>query len=130
FVNTQVLKAEVDPQQRFSELLQQVKTAALGAEAHQDLPFEQLVEALRPERNLSHSPLFQVLYNHQSAGRQAIPQLPGLVIKAQEWESRTAQFDLTLDTLDADGELSATLTYATDLFDASTAQRMAAHWLN
>ncbi|PMU83333.1 non-ribosomal peptide synthetase [Pseudomonas sp. GP01-A5] len=130
FVNTQVLKAEVDPQQRFSELLQQVKTAALGAEAHQDLPFEQLVEALRPERNLSHSPLFQVLYNHQSAGRQAIPQLPGLVIKAQEWESRTAQFDLTLDTLDADGELNATLTYATDLFDASTAQRMAAHWLN
>ncbi|MGC6374088.1 condensation domain-containing protein, partial [Pseudomonas sp. S2.OTC.A_B10] len=130
FVNTQVLKAEVDPQQRFSELLQQVKTAALGAEAHQDLPFEQLVEALRPERNLSHSPLFQVLYNHQSAGRQAIPQLPGLVIKAQEWESRTAQFDLTLDTLDADGELSATLTYATDLFDASTAERMAAHWLN
>jgi amino acid adenylation domain-containing protein/non-ribosomal peptide synthase protein (TIGR01720 family) len=130
FVNTQVLKAEVDPQQRFSALLAQVKHAALGAEAHQDLPFEQLVEALRPERNLSHSPLFQVLYNHQSAGRQALPALPGLVIEAQDWDSQTAQFDLTLDTLEADGQLSAALTYATDLFDAATVQRMAGHWLN
>ncbi|WP_426134159.1 amino acid adenylation domain-containing protein [Pseudomonas sp. PWP3-1b2] len=129
FVNTQVLKADVDPLQPFTTLLQQVKTAALGAEAHQDLPFEQLVEALRPERTLSHSPLFQVMYNHQTAGRQDVTQLPGLVIKAQPWESRTAQFDLTLDTLDAEGELSATLTYATDLFDAKTAQRMADHWL-
>ncbi|WP_420232972.1 condensation domain-containing protein [Pseudomonas sp. ABY48] len=130
FVNTQVLKAEVDPQQRFSELLAQVKQAAIGAEAHQDLPFEQLVEALRPERNLSHSPLFQVLYNHQSVARQALPALPGLVIKAQEWESQTAQFDLTLDTLEAEGELGAALTYATDLFDVSTVQRLAEHWLN
>ncbi|MEX0166097.1 non-ribosomal peptide synthetase, partial [Pseudomonas brassicacearum] len=130
FVNTQVLKTEVDPQQRFSELLAQVKQAAIGAEAHQDLPFEQLVEALRPERNLSHSPLFQVLYNHQSVARQALPALPGLVIKAQDWESQTAQFDLTLDTLEAEGELGAALTYATDLFDACTVQRMAEHWLN
>ncbi|SCW99585.1 MULTISPECIES: condensation domain-containing protein, partial [unclassified Pseudomonas] len=130
FVNTQVLKAELDPQQRFSALLAQVKQAAIGAEAHQDLPFEQLVEALRPERNLSHSPLFQVLYNHQSVARQALPSLPGLVIKAQDWESQTAQFDLTLDTLEAEGELGAALTYATDLFDASTVQRLAEHWLN
>ncbi|SDB68077.1 condensation domain-containing protein, partial [Pseudomonas sp. NFACC13-1] len=130
FVNTQVLKAEVDPQQRFSALLAQVKQAAIGAEAHQDLPFEQLVEALRPERNLSHSPLFQVLYNHQSVARQALPALPGLVIEAQDWESQTAQFDLTLDTLEAEGELGAALTYATDLFDASTVQRLAEHWLN
>ncbi|WP_460146297.1 amino acid adenylation domain-containing protein [Pseudomonas sp. H3_H08] len=130
FVNTQVLKAEVDPQQRFSALLAQVKQEAIGAEAHQDLPFEQLVEALRPERNLSHSPLFQVLYNHQSVARQALPALPGLVIKTQDWESQTAQFDLTLDTLEAEGELSAALTYATDLFDASTVQRLAEHWLN
>ncbi|MEB0299047.1 condensation domain-containing protein, partial [Pseudomonas sp. 10S4] len=130
FVNTQVLKAEVNPQQRFSELLAEVKHAALGAEAHQDLPFEQLVEALRPERNLSHSPLFQVLYNHQNAGRQAVPSLSGLTIETQDWDSHTAQFDLTLDTLEADGEITAALTYATDLFDASTVQRMAAHWLN
>ncbi|MGN8278714.1 condensation domain-containing protein, partial [Pseudomonas sp. SMN5] len=130
FVNTQVLKAEVDTQQSFSALLAQVKHAAIGAEAHQDLPFEQLVEALRPERNLSHSPLFQVLYNHQSVARQAITTLPGLVIEAQEWESQTAQFDLTLDTLEAEGELSAALTFATDLFDTSTVQRMADHWLN
>ncbi|WP_244216185.1 condensation domain-containing protein, partial [Pseudomonas reidholzensis] len=65
FVNTQVLRAEFDPQMTFSGLLQQVKQRALGAQAHQDLPFEQLVEALQVERNLSHNPLFQVMYNHQ-----------------------------------------------------------------
>ncbi|MEN5228199.1 condensation domain-containing protein, partial [Pseudomonas asiatica] len=65
FVNTQVLRAEFDMQLTFGELLQQVKQRVLGAQAHQDLPFEQLVEALQPERNLGHNPLFQVLYNHQ-----------------------------------------------------------------
>lgn len=65
FVNTQVLRAEFDLPLTFSDLLQQVKQRVLGAQSHQDLPFEQLVEALQPERSLSHSPLFQVLYNHQ-----------------------------------------------------------------
>ncbi|WP_276574997.1 non-ribosomal peptide synthetase [Pseudomonas tohonis] len=130
FVNTQVLRAQVDGQVRFADLLGQARDAALGAEAHQDLPFEQLVDALRPERSLSHSPLFQVLYNHQSAGREALPSLPGLTLKAQDWDSHTAQFDLTLDTLEAAGELTASLTYATDLFDADTVSRLAGHWLN
>ncbi|WP_235664355.1 MULTISPECIES: condensation domain-containing protein, partial [Pseudomonas syringae group genomosp. 2] len=59
--NTQVLRAEFDLHTTFSELLQQVKQAALQAQAHQELPFEQLVEALQPQRSLSHSPLFQVM---------------------------------------------------------------------
>ncbi|PJI70434.1 condensation domain-containing protein, partial [Pseudomonas asiatica] len=78
FVNTQVLRAEFDMQLTFGELLQQVKQRVLGAQAHQDLPFEQLVEALQPERNLGHNPLFQVLYNHQTELKGSQHRLPGL----------------------------------------------------
>lgn len=85
FVNTQVLRADLDAQMPFLDLLQQTRVAALGAQSHQDLPFEQLVEALQPERSLSHSPLFQAMYNHQnlgSAGRQSLAaQLPGLSVE-------------------------------------------------
>ena len=132
FVNTQVLGVEVDGQAPFSDLLQQAKEAALGAQEHQDLPFEQLVEALAPERNLSHSPLFQVLFNHQvhRGETQQAHQLPGLAVEALNWQSHTAQFDLMLDTHEAQGQLWATLTYATDLFDQATAERIAAHWHN
>ncbi|MEE1905359.1 condensation domain-containing protein, partial [Pseudomonas inefficax] len=77
FVNTQVLRAEFDMQLTFSELLQQVRQRVLGAQAHQDLPFEQLVEALQPERNLGHNPLFQVLYNHQTELKGSQHRLPG-----------------------------------------------------
>ncbi|MEB6592693.1 condensation domain-containing protein, partial [Pseudomonas asiatica] len=130
FVNTQVLSAEVDGQAPFTTLLQQAKEAALGAQEHQDLPFEQLVEALAPERNLSHSPLFQVLFNHQAhrgEGRQA-HELPGLRVESLNWESQTAQFDLMLDTHEEQGQLWASLTYATDLFDSTTIERLAGHW--
>ncbi|WP_267273291.1 non-ribosomal peptide synthase/polyketide synthase [Pseudomonas putida] len=130
FVNTQVLSAEVDGQAPFTTLLQQAKETALGAQEHQDLPFEQLVEALAPERNLSHSPLFQVLFNHQAhrgAGRQA-HELPGLRVESLNWESQTAQFDLMLDTHEEQGQLWASLTYATDLFDSTTIERLAGHW--
>ncbi|MCI8212140.1 non-ribosomal peptide synthetase, partial [Pseudomonas sp. S25] len=134
FVNTQVLRAELDAAQRFSELLQQVKQTALGAQAHQDLPFEQLVEALHPERSLSHSPLFQVMYNHQSddqhARGQRATRLPGLSIEGLVWDSHNASFDLTLDTVESAEGLWASLTYATDLFDAATVQRLSEHWLN
>ncbi|SYX91578.1 Linear gramicidin synthase subunit C [Pseudomonas reidholzensis] len=130
FVNTQVLRAEFDPQMTFSALLQQVKQRALGAQAHQDLPFEQLVEALQVERNLSHSPLFQVMYNHQTQAIGERRSLPGLEMEELAWDSQTAKFDLTLDTFEHEQGISAALTYATDLFDASTIERMARHWLN
>ncbi|WP_438362625.1 condensation domain-containing protein, partial [Pseudomonas tolaasii] len=92
------MRAEVDAQQPFSTLLQQVRHAALQAQAHQDLPFEQLVEALAPTRSLSHSPLFQVMFNHQASDARVsrAHAVPGLSIQDVQWDSHTAQFDLTL----------------------------------
>jgi len=131
FVNTQVLKADISGELSFVELLQQVKHAALDAQAHQDLPFEQLVEALQPERSLSHSPLFQVMFNHQTdaRGEPGMQSVPGLQVEGLAWDSHTAHFDLSLDTQASADGLWASLTYATDLFDALTIERMAQHWL-
>jgi len=134
FVNTQVLKAEVDGQDAFVELLRQVWQTAQEAQAHQDLPFEQLVEALEPGRSLSHSPLFQVMFNHQ-AQAPASPVSPvspsqALRIEPLHWQSRTAQFDLVLNTTDQPQGIEAVFKYATDLFEASTVERLARHWLN
>ncbi|BAQ82056.1 non-ribosomal peptide synthase/polyketide synthase [Pseudomonas sp. St29] len=131
FVNTQVLRTRLTGQTRVGELLQAVKDAALGAQAHQDLPFEQLVEALKLERNLSHTPLFQVMYNHQPqvADISTVQTASGLELGLVQWQSRTTQFDLTLDTYEKSGTLHAALTYADDLFEAATIARMARHWL-
>ncbi|WP_256584098.1 condensation domain-containing protein, partial [Pseudomonas sp. SDI] len=131
FVNTQILKASFSEGLTFRALLQQVKDTALQAQAHQDLPFEQLVEALQPVRSLSHSPLFQVLFNHQNAGR-AVATGPASALRVEplSWQKQTSQFDLTLDTFESAEALSAAFTYATDLFEASTIERMARHWLN
>ncbi|WLG59193.1 non-ribosomal peptide synthase/polyketide synthase [Pseudomonas extremorientalis] len=132
FVNTQVLKADLDGQMSFAELLQQAKRRALEAQAHQDLPFEQLVVALQPERSLSHNPLFQVMFNHQTdaqGGRHG-QQLPGLRVAELDWESQTTHFDLSLDTHESAEGLWAALTYATDLFESATIERLAQHWQN
>jgi amino acid adenylation domain-containing protein/non-ribosomal peptide synthase protein (TIGR01720 family) len=130
FVNTQVLRTKLGGQTRVDELLRTVKEAALGAQAHQDLPFERLVEALKLERSLSHTPLFQVMYNHQPhvADIASIRTASGLELSMLEWQGRTTQFDLTLDTWEKAGKLHAALTYANDLFDAATVERMARHW--
>ncbi|MBA5960964.1 amino acid adenylation domain-containing protein [Pseudomonas lactis] len=132
FVNTQVIRADIDGQMSVSALLQQVRTRVLEAQAHQDLPFEQLVVALQPERNLSYNPLFQVMFNHQADTRKASNAQPvgPLQVQSLEWSSRTAQFDLSLDTRESDDGIWAALTYATDLFDTSTLERMARHWQN
>ncbi|WP_434673912.1 non-ribosomal peptide synthase/polyketide synthase [Pseudomonas sp. R1-15] len=131
FVNTQVLRTELDGQLRVDELLRRVKETALGAQAHQDLPFERLVEALKLERSLSHTPLFQVMYNHQPhvADVTTIRTASGLELGMIEWQARTTQFDLTLDTYEKAGTLHAALTYANDLFEAPSIARMARHWL-
>ncbi|MBK5007042.1 non-ribosomal peptide synthetase [Pseudomonas sp. S32] len=133
FVNTQIIKAELHGELSFLDLLAQVRATTLQAQQHQELPFEQLVEALQPERSLSYNPLFQVMYNHQSAGKgasQSLGQLPGLSVESLEWEIRSAHLDLTLDTVEGPEGLSAKLVYATDLFSEATAQRLVDHWLN
>ncbi|WBM34629.1 non-ribosomal peptide synthase/polyketide synthase [Pseudomonas sp. NY11382] len=130
FVNTLVLRADIDPRQPFGVLLQQVRQAALGAQAHQDLPFEQLVDALAPTRSLSHSPLFQVMFNHQAAALAPVRAVPGLAVQAMAWDNDTTQFDLSLDTCETAEGLSASLIYATDLFDHATIVRLGEHWLN
>ena len=130
FVNTQVLRADFAGRVSFNDLLAQTKQRVLGAQAHQDLPFEQLVEALQHERSLSHSPLFQVMYNHQTQVKGERHSLPGLEVEGVAWSNDTAQFDLKLDTVEHDRGIEAALTYSTDLFEASTIELMTQHWRN
>ncbi|HII2925233.1 TPA: non-ribosomal peptide synthase/polyketide synthase [Pseudomonas aeruginosa] len=132
FVNTQVLRSVFDGRTSVATLLAGLKDTVLGAQAHQDLPFERLVEAFKVERSLSHSPLFQVMYNHQPlvADIEALDSVAGLSFGQLDWKSRTTQFDLSLDTYEKGGRLYAALTYATDLFEARTVERMARHWQN
>ncbi|MEW5696384.1 amino acid adenylation domain-containing protein [Pseudomonas synxantha] len=131
FVNTQVLRTELNGQTPVDQLLATIKEAALGAQAHQDLPFERLVEALNIERSLSHTPLFQVMYNHQPqvADISTVSTASGLELSLVQRQGRTTQFDLTLDTYEQSGTLHAALTYADDLFEPATIERMARHWL-
>ncbi|MBA4143017.1 MAG: amino acid adenylation domain-containing protein [Nitrosospira sp.] len=131
FVNTQVLRNRIDGRMPLKVILDQAREAALGAQTHQDLPFEQLVEALQPERNLNQNPLFQVMYNHLREDYRALEQLPGLVVENHELSEQTAQFELTLDTVEQpDGRLEATFTYAGELFEPTTIRRLGGHYLH
>ncbi|KAB8321067.1 non-ribosomal peptide synthetase [Tolypothrix campylonemoides VB511288] len=135
FLNTLVLRSNLSGNPSFLELLSQVREVALGAYAHQDLPFEQLVEQLQPERSLSHTPLFQVMFVLHNTPMQVL-QLPNLTLSPLELESSTAKFDLTLtlkNTAQGFSEntavgLSGFLDYNTDLFNASTIGRMVEHY--
>ncbi|WP_353175961.1 non-ribosomal peptide synthetase [Delftia acidovorans] len=130
FVNTQVLRATLDGRMGLAQLLDQARQAAQGAQAHQDLPFEQLVEALQPERNAGTQPLFQVLFNHQRQDRSALQQLPGLELQEHALQGQGAQFELTVDTTeDAQGCLHLRLTYARELFEAATIGALAGHYV-
>ncbi len=129
FVNTLVMRTKLDGNPTFREVLKRVREVALGAYAHQDLPFEMLVDALQPERDMSHSPLFQVAFALQSTPARAVA-LPrsGLTLEPVEAHSGTAKYDLTL-YMDEEGDrLSGSLEYNTDLFDADTIRRMLGHF--
>jgi amino acid adenylation domain-containing protein/non-ribosomal peptide synthase protein (TIGR01720 family) len=132
FVNTQVLRSELDPTQSVEQLLSALRETTRDAQAHQDLPFERLVEGLQVERSLHHTPLFQVLYNHQASVAEvgALRSRSGLALQPLGRGERTVQFELTLDTLERGGELSAAFTYASALFEPATIERMAGHWKN
>jgi amino acid adenylation domain-containing protein len=126
FVNTLVLRTDFSGDPTFQEVLREVRRVTLEAYAHQDLPFEQLVDALQPDRALSHSPLFQVMFVLQNATRQTL-ELPGLTFSRLQTEGRTAKFDLTLYLTETEQGLSGILEHNTDLFDAATIIRMARH---
>ncbi|KAA3658966.1 MAG: amino acid adenylation domain-containing protein, partial [Chloroflexi bacterium] len=128
FVNTLVFTSDFARTPTFREFLQQVRETALGAYAHQDLPFEMIVDAVQPERNLSHSPLFQAMFVTQNAQQtQQSQQLPDLTIRPVEAHSGTAKFDLTLFMLE-DDQFSGAWEFNTDLFDRSTIERMVGHF--
>ncbi|HZI03814.1 MAG TPA: amino acid adenylation domain-containing protein, partial [Archangium sp.] len=126
FINTLVLRTRLSPQQSFRSLLAQVRETTLGAYAHQDVPFEKLVEELQPERDLSRSPLFQVTLSVQNTPVQAL-ETPGLVLRPLELEAQTARFELSLTFAEDAGALAGVLLYNADLYDARTAARMAGH---
>ena len=128
FVNTLVMRARLDGQPGFREVLKRVREAALGAYAHQDLPFEMIVDALQPERDLSHSPLFQAMFVTQNAPQRAGQQLPGLAFSPFEAHSGTAKFDLTLFMLEDPDHLRGAFEYNTDLFDGATVTRLIGHF--
>ncbi|HVR96549.1 MAG TPA: non-ribosomal peptide synthase/polyketide synthase, partial [Thermoanaerobaculia bacterium] len=126
FINTLVLRADLADGSGFRRQLAAARRTALDAYAHQDVPFERLVEELAPERSLDRSPLFQVLFTLQNAPRAAF-ELPGLTLAPLALEAGTAKFDLSLSLTEAGGGVAGILTYSTDLFDATTIDRMLRH---
>ncbi|MBW4677254.1 MAG: AMP-binding protein, partial [Desmonostoc geniculatum HA4340-LM1] len=126
FVNTLVLRTSMAGNPSFEELLKRVREVALGAYAHQDLPFELLVEQLQPQRDLSHTPLFQVMFVLQNAPMSAL-ELPDLTLTPIESDTGAAQFDLTLSIAETESGLVGGFEYNTDLFAQSTIQRMVGH---
>jgi amino acid adenylation domain-containing protein len=127
FVNTLVLRTDVGGNPSFRELLKRVREVTLGAYAHQDVPFEKLVEELQPERSMSHSPLFQVLFSLQNTAQERL-ELPGLELSSWETGQETSKFDLTLGALETQGVMYCTLEYKTDLFESRTIERMLEHF--
>ncbi|HMC44921.1 MAG TPA: amino acid adenylation domain-containing protein, partial [Caballeronia sp.] len=123
FVNTLVIRMTTRRTEPFSALLAEVRDRVVGAQAHSGVPFAKLVELLQPQRSISHTPLFQVMFNYSAEPRSKI-ELPGIEVSTLVGGTGTAQFDLSLD-VSANGDgLRVTLNYATDLFDAATATRL------
>jgi amino acid adenylation domain-containing protein len=126
FINTLVLRTDMDGDPVFVELLARVRETALAAYAHQDVPFEALVEHLQPERDLSRTPLFQVMFVMQNAPVEGL-ELPGLTLSPVLIESGTTQLDLTLSVRETGRGLELVFVYNTDLFAAATIRRMSRH---
>ncbi|KRP90506.1 MULTISPECIES: non-ribosomal peptide synthetase [Pseudomonas] len=128
FINTLVLRAELDGRLPFNQLLAATRETTLAAQAHQDLPFEQLLEAFPQAREQG---LFQVMFNHQQRDLSALRRLPGLLAEELPWHSREAKFDLQLHSEeDRNGRLSLSFDYADELFDCATIQRLAEHFIH
>jgi len=129
FVNTLALRVDVSGSPTVGELLERVKAVALDAQQHQDIPFEQVVEIVRPERSLAHSPLFQVMFAWQNSTDRTL-ELPGLTLGTLQPAAprTTARFDLSLSLMEAGERIEGGAEYATALFDRSTVERYVGHW--
>jgi len=125
-INTVVLRSDLSDNPSFTELLTRTRNVTLDAFEHQELPFEKLVEQLQPDRNLSHSPLYQVLFNLQNRSQEVVS-FSGLESSALITETGTAKLDLHLLMEETESGLTAWFEYATELFDAETIERMAEH---
>lgn len=128
FVNTLILRADFSDETTFRDLLKQVRSTAIEAYANQDVPFERLVEELKPERSMAHTPLFQAMLILQNAPKQRL-KLRDLILEELEFESGIAKFDLTLEIIEQKG-LHCTFEYNSDLFESATIQRMIGHFEN
>src|SRR6185312_9419828 len=126
FVNTLVLRCDLSSNPTFQQVLVRVREACLGAYAHQDVPFEKLVEVLQPERDLSRSPLFQVAFGLQHIPR-SVQNLHGLEVSSLSQESGTAKFDLSLVMTQSEQGLHCGIEYNTDLFEESTISQILEH---
>ncbi|MFY0566441.1 non-ribosomal peptide synthetase [Archangium lansingense] len=127
FINTLALRTSLSGRPSFRELMGRVHQTTVDAFAHQELPFERLVDALKPERRLSHSPLFQVMFILQNAPMPPL-QAPGLVMEFQQPETGTTKFDLTLIATELPEGLRLVAEYSTDLFEPETITRLLAHY--
>ncbi|HYG61974.1 MAG TPA: amino acid adenylation domain-containing protein, partial [Thermoanaerobaculia bacterium] len=128
FVNTLALRGDVSGEPSFRALLARTRETSLAAHTHQDVPFERLVDELAPERNLSHTPLFQVVLVLQNVPAAA-PGFAGLTLAPLPVQTGTAKFDLTLTLAERESGLEGQVEYATDLFDGATVDRLLEHWV-
>jgi non-ribosomal peptide synthetase component F/acyl carrier protein len=126
FVNTMVLRTDLSGDPSFREVLRRAREVTLGAYEHQEVPFERLVAELQPERSMSHTPLFQVLFTLQTAGGGGAA-LPGLSVSEVEAERVSAKFDFSLVLTPTSRGLRGGVTYSTDLFERGTVERMLSH---
>ncbi|MEO0947266.1 MAG: amino acid adenylation domain-containing protein, partial [Cyanobacteria bacterium J06641_5] len=129
FVNTLALRTTIDANTTVAELLQQIRRTALDAYAHQDVPFERVIEALSVERTLAHTPLFQVMFVLQNVPTASL-ELEGITLTPLELETGTAKFDLTLSLQETAEGFVGVWEYNTDLFADPTIERMARHFQN
>jgi len=127
FINTLVLRIDLSGDPTFIEVLQRVREVSLEAYAHQEMPFEKLVEELQPDRSQNHSPLFQVMFVLQNMEVDAL-ELPGLLLRADQEENWTAKFDLLLTMWEMNDGMGGFLKYNTDVFDDTTIVNIVEHF--
>ncbi|WP_154394597.1 non-ribosomal peptide synthetase, partial [Burkholderia pseudomallei] len=127
FVNTLALRLDLSSEPTVGELLKRTKAQVLSAQAHQDLPFDQVVERVKPPRSTAHPPLFQVMFDWHNTPARALT-MPGLTVSVASTETTTSQYDLVLSMQERNGDIVGHLNYATALFDEQTARRYARYW--